>query len=369
MADIKDSVGVAGAKNLVHDVSLVQAMLKVIKNTKGAAYLKSNYDGIYGNDTKTAIINFQTDKKLIKEEKKGEKKAAAAADKSGFISANGPTIKALNQNLPATHKLMRIIENTKTVYIEGDAKDALNSQNSITNDVNNLVADTRTAIGNLIRDMYKTHKIVLKSTATGRRRTFAQQAVIVNTQAGPGESNHNFGRAVDLGFKGMQWVQGDGKIKKDADWLNALEKANAAKANAFWDARDAIALDVKRVPRLFRLRFERVHLQTYNQASISSGRSLANLLNNSSKHTWEFQRLGGKNTYKSNLGGKKGLFNIGTAKQIFSGNAKVTTNMIATVKNVKITTVKAADVKAMKTELKNEFLTAETQWKKWKGIP
>ena len=65
MSDIQDSVGEGAAKNNVHDLALVQAMLKVIKNATGQPYLSSNYDGVYGKDTKTAITKFQQDHKII----------------------------------------------------------------------------------------------------------------------------------------------------------------------------------------------------------------------------------------------------------------------------------------------------------------
>ena len=93
MADIKDTVGET-AKNAAHDVTLVQAMLKVVKNAKGAAYLKSNYDGNYNPDTKQAIIDFQNDHKLA-----AAKATATNADKLGFMTSNGPTIKILSNSL------------------------------------------------------------------------------------------------------------------------------------------------------------------------------------------------------------------------------------------------------------------------------
>ena len=364
MPDIKDSVGEAGATNNVHDIALVQAMLKVIKDANGKAYLKSNYDGIYGKDTKAAIINFQKDNNIIPADKK---KAALVADKLGMIVKNGPSVKALNQNLPATHKTMTIIAKTKTVYLEGDAKDAKASSNSVANDINNLIADTRTAVSKLINDMYDTHKIVLYTTKDGRRRTFAEQAKLgpPATNAGPGESNHNFGHAVDIGFRDIKWVQGDGTITKDDNWLNALAKVSNVKANAFWDARDAIALDAKRNPRLYRLAFERIHLQTYDQNTISSGRSLATLLTNVGATSWQM----GVNNYKTDFGYKKGYFNVGTAKQIFLGNANVTAADLATAKAVKVTTIKQQDLVAAKTLLKDDFVKADTNWKKWKGVP
>jgi hypothetical protein len=54
--------------------------------------------------------------------------------------------------------------------------------------------------------------------ADGTRRTFeAQYQLTLNVQngkavtnAGPGESNHNYGQAVDIGFKALRWLKKDG---------------------------------------------------------------------------------------------------------------------------------------------------------------
>ena len=54
MAKITSSVG-DGGENKVHDVCIIQAMLKVIKNSKGQAYLGANYEGSFGPLTKNAI--------------------------------------------------------------------------------------------------------------------------------------------------------------------------------------------------------------------------------------------------------------------------------------------------------------------------
>lgn len=64
MPDIKDTVG-DGGKNKVHDVALVQAMLRLIKDAAGKPFLATNYDGVYGGDTKSAITRFQVEHKLI----------------------------------------------------------------------------------------------------------------------------------------------------------------------------------------------------------------------------------------------------------------------------------------------------------------
>src|SRR5215216_3564283 len=170
MPDIKDSVGVGGG-NRGHDVALVQAMLKVIKNAKGVAYLPSNYDGAYGKDTKTAIIAFQTDHKLIAgppappakggPPAKGPAPApipAVALDKEGLVTKDGLTIKQLNKQLAAPYDGMRVIEGMKTVYIAGDAAGAKTSGHNITTDPQ-LDATFRARVAELVRIIFERHGI------------------------------------------------------------------------------------------------------------------------------------------------------------------------------------------------------------------
>ena len=391
MPDIKDSAGEGGV-NKTHDVAMVQAMLRIVKNAKNVPYLGGNYDGFYGGITKTAIITFQTDHKLaatpqpqaVKTGKlatgaaaswsaaTGATAAAGAAvagavEKLGFVAPGGPTIQKLAAMLPADRKDLRIIENTKTVYLEGVAADAAASRLAVTGD-GQFDPIFRAAVGNLIDRMFDQHKIVLWLTPTGRRRTFAQQQAETKTNAGPGESNHNFGRAVDIGFRGFKWIQGNGEIKQDADWLNALEAVSSAKSNALWDARDAIAT----LLGLFRLQMERVHLQAFNQATLNNPRSLVKLLNTVGTMKWD-------TGYKCNLGFGGPMFYVGTARQIYAGNATVTAEMVAQAKTAQAaakglkTVFKASDclmsLPSMKQALKGDFERADANWIKWVAVP
>ncbi|MBC7928246.1 MAG: peptidoglycan-binding protein [Bryobacteraceae bacterium] len=355
MPDIKDSVG-DGGKNLTHDVALVQVMLRVVKDAKSNAFLAGNYDGSYGTGTKTAIMNFQNEHKLIPDKNPQET--------IGKMIVSGPSITKLSAMLPAEYKDLLVMPNQKTVYVPGTAADARASETAISADTE-FEPSFRTKVASLVRQMFDTHKIVLWLTPTGRRRTFAQQAAEVNTKAGPGESNHNFGRAVDIGFKDFKWVQGDGALKKDAPWLNSLEPVKAAEANAFWDARDALATKLG----MFRLQFERVHLQAFDQKTVSNQNSLAKLLNTAGTMQW-------KTAYQSDLGSAgKHWVKVGTAKEIWAQTSSVSKADIAkaraaaTGKVVKETDIKADEVTQMKKSLKADFEAADKNWLKWQGVP
>src|SRR5262245_46165233 len=114
MADIKDTVGEGGI-NAVHDVALVQAMLRVVKNAKQQPYFGNDYDGIYEKNTKAAIESFQADQKLL---------PPAGKDGKTLLAVGGPTIQKLNALLPATHKELWIIAATKTVFLVPPDADA-----------------------------------------------------------------------------------------------------------------------------------------------------------------------------------------------------------------------------------------------------
>src|SRR6267142_870050 len=122
MADIKDSVGEGGA-NAVHDVALVQAMLRVVKNAKQQPYFGGDYDGVYEKVTKAAIENFQADQKLI---------PPTGKDGKTLLAIGGPTIQKLNAMLPATHKDLWIVAATKTVFLVPPAADATAGHATVT---------------------------------------------------------------------------------------------------------------------------------------------------------------------------------------------------------------------------------------------
>lgn len=417
MPDIKDTVG-EGGRNLPHDVALVQAMLRVVKNAKGHPYLAGSYDGAYGGGTKAAITTFQKEHGLAAAPTvapppvkgpgmapKGPPSgaglklpfpggvqgtlagiagaaasmasavasaaaaviAAALQDKLGHIKAGGATMLKLNAMLPADSKDIRIIEGTKTVYWPGSPADADTHAKNIEADAN-LEPGFRVSVAQLVRLMYERHKIVLSLTNTGGRRTFQKQYDLVTqpdppTQAGPGESNHNFGQAVDIGYKGWKWMRGDGRPEVDTWWLNDLAKVSGAKAREMWDARNKIAFDeIGLNPSA--LKGDLIHIQKFSDAKVSMRRSLADLLTRVGTMKWEH----GAGGYKCDLGGGgKTFHSVGTAVQIWSGQASVSAAEIAAATGVPVAKVKQSDVKAMREKLKADFVAAETNWVKWEA--
>lgn len=321
MADIKDSVGEQGT-NKVHDIALVQAMLRLVKDAKNQPYLGGNYDGSYGKVTKAAIISFQNDHKLA------AAKAGPGQDTLGLVSSGGPTILKLNAMLSAENKEIRILPDTRTVYWPGNEADAKESSKAILGNVE-MEVTFRTTVAKLVDTMFQDHKIVLSLTNSGARRTFQKQYELVTqpnppTKAGPGESNHNYGMAVDIGFKGLKWMQGNGTAKVDSWWLNALEGVSPAKAAEMWKARNVVAVDqLKLHPSA--LKGDLIHLQRFSDANVSMRRSLAGHMNNVGKMRWKHFN----NQYQTDFGWKADFYSVGSATQIWGKVATVSKDELA----------------------------------------
>jgi peptidoglycan hydrolase-like protein with peptidoglycan-binding domain len=335
MNDIKDSVG-DGENNDVHDVALIQAMLVVVKNVKGAPYL-NNYDGVFGKNTKNAIIAFQKDNIFLPQGgwmDAGAGMAKAVPDATpGSIGPKDATFKKLAAMLPDKYKEIRVIENTTTVYLPAPEHAMKASRQEVSANAE-LEVNFRGNVGTLIEEMWYQHGIALSVTpqwADGWRRTFQAQYKLMFkldengklvTKAGPGESNHNFGQAVDIGFKGLRWLKGNGEIVEDEDWwLHKLAHKKSAggeaKSAALWKVMREVA---STEAGLFRGPVSDMpHLQAWDDNHVIMPRRLAALLTEVGTMKW----TRAASAYKTDFGLGGPFFNVGTAKQIWEGNAPV----------------------------------------------
>lgn len=420
MTDITKKVGNKG-NNLVHDVALVQAMLRLVKDAKQQTYFTVDYTGIHGDSTVKAITRFQEDQGLGYEPPPPPTAKAPANAKAeppppgkelyGTMEPNGVTLKKLVAMLPADYAGLRIIPNTKTVYLPGTQADATKSETAVTT-YPSLVDDFRQKVAKLVNLMYARHKIVLSVPNDGWRRTFEQQANVggANTGAGPGESNHNFGRAVDIGFNGLRWLKGNGTIQKDDYWLQKLALVSEAKAKELWNARNDIGITELKLNKTNK-KGDIVHLQSFSDDNLSMARSLAKLLNTVGTTKWEAQP-GIPNHYKSDLGEGGKTFAVGTTKEIWKGQAGVTKEMVVTARNaaaqqkfkdalkknniappaagnaaaqkayqealakagiqepklLKVPDIKEEELKTLRLKLKGDFQLADQGWKQWEPV-
>lgn len=382
MPDIKDSVG-HNATNRKSDVAMVQAMLRVLKDAHKKSYFSAGYDGNYNAALKLAILNFQNAHKLVPEEAKGVVLAKGTvpgvknSELPGSLIPSGPTLAKMNALLPAAYKEMRIIDGTRTVYAPAGAKEALASENAVAAKAD-MEHGFRKDVAKLVNLMYERHKIVLSVTNSGWRRTFETQFELTQkkdpktgkapTQAGPGESNHNFGRAVDIGFKGLKWLKSDGSwATGDTWWLHKLGAAGGGKSDEMWTARNKIAVDELGL-NPSALKGDLIHLQSFSDAKVSMRRSLADLLSRvGQKMKWASQ-FGGYAT-DFGVGGK--MYVVGKATELWAGKAQVTKAVVAGVwtvskkKAYNVMDVKDADVTNLRNQLKGELQAAEAEWAQW----
>jgi hypothetical protein len=356
-------------------------MLVLINKSAGQPYLRGKIDGSHGPITQGAIDAFQRDQ--------GGDRVPIAG---GVITPGGATIRAMSALLPADRSDLRVLPGQRVVYVGRPLAEATTAAQAIRTNAS-LRRAFRNRVAQLVETMHKRHGIVLTLTPTGGRRSFADQARILppRSYAGPGESNHHYGNAVDIGFNKTVWIRRNGRAVTDDHWLNKLEQNERAAQIAFWDARDAIALHAP--INLFRLRIERIHLQDFNDATTSAGRSLAAHLRTVGAWNWQTSRYDRARRdwhYACDLGGAAGVFvEVGTANQIWAGNATVTVAEITRTGwrrpgpaggaahrpgapapgAATAPPVTAADITVVRRALQADFQAADREWARWTSVP
>ncbi|WP_425230631.1 hypothetical protein [Sphingomonas sp.] len=337
MQAIGGAVG-EGAANAVGDVALVQAILVVIQRAaqppqpaspghpavpaRAAGPYLPSYSGTFGPGTAAAIRAFQTDH--VFRSPTGETAPNPRAT-DGAVSPGDATWAQLVAQAPAAFKDLRVLAGRRTVYLEATAAEL---QAKLTAAAGKTFTDAfRVKVNATIRRMHADHGIAIGVDPRGDRRSFQTQYDIrhdtpQNTNAGPGESNHNFGGAADLGFEGWRWLKPDGTVVTDDPWLAKLTRVSAAEATAFWDAlRTAgTALGAFRGPA-----GDRPHLQNWNDATVSMRARLAVHLARSGSMHWAAEHRG----YSSDLGFGGAKVVVGTAMQIWNYEATIDAATIA----------------------------------------
>ncbi len=328
---ITGSVG-EGGTNEKHDVALVQAIL--LKTTRAAAPVPSSgtylatYDGIYGKDTLAAIRSFQNDHVFVSAQLKqsvGNPNATA-----GLVVPNDATWTELLLKVPAEFSDLRVLTDGKTVYVAAtdSQRDAmLAAVGGLT-----FAFEFRTRVVACINQMHALHGIAVGVCRDGDRRTFQTQYDLFTsgrgvTNAGPGESNHNFGMASDIGFAGLRWLRSNGAVvHNETSWLHQLDPlqhGTSPEAVLFWDALRTVgtsaAVGAFRGPVR-----DRPHLQNWSDAGVVMAARLADLLQRSGTMRW----AAAHGAYQCDLGLGGALYAVGTAAQIWNSRATITAAML-----------------------------------------
>src|SRR5262245_9746495 len=219
MQKLTGSVG-DGATNKIHDVALIEVLLRVAKNPKTKKpYFGHNYDGKFNKQTKDAIVAFQREYGLASSSTSGSTSGSSSSEKLGVIEPDSASFSMLVEHVVAQNAAywrLRVLPDTKMVYLEMTQAEFDERLKTVTD--SELQADFKKKVIALIRQMYTDHKIALAGWGKlSYRRSFEDQHKVLargTSEAGPGESNHQFGRALDVGYVGLQYVQPNGKIGK-----------------------------------------------------------------------------------------------------------------------------------------------------------
>ena len=384
---ISASVG-ENATNTVSDVALVQAIL--LKTTRTAApnraagpYLAS-YDGAAGPATTAAIKAFQADHLMVLNAAKQSVLAPSAT--LGQVKPSDATWAKLLTEVPAEFANLRVLSSGKIVYVQATAAELqgkISAANGLT-----FTATFRTKVIACINKMHADYGIAVGVCPKGDRRTFQAQFQIrrdtpANTKAGPGESNHNYGMATDIGFAGLRWLQANGTVQANEDpWLKYLHAAKAAEETRFWTALRTVgtsaAVGAFRGPLS-----DSPHLQNWDDSTVSMTLRLAAHLQASGTMKWSRGVVAsGATTYKCDLGLGVAQYDVGTAMQIWDLNATLTAATLTQARAAAAAAAAAhaprgtpppkpqppataADVTAMRQALRAQFDLADTNWRNW----
>lgn len=382
MQKLSSSVGAGGA-NTRHDTALVQARLRLAQRPLQLDPLRSPYlrtiDGDCGALTLVALRQFQSDQVFVAPDGRSSQVVAGAT--AGRIDPDDQSWKKLVAATPAEMTDLRVLDGGITVFLAApthELSSAIAAASAMT-----FEPLFRAHLLALMQRIHEQTGIAVKVCRDGARRSFQTQYGLLMgkrhvTDAGPGESNHNFGQAADLGFDGLRWLRRDGSLVDDEDaWLRKLDPKEHAvgEAGLFWALlrTHGLALGLYRGPMR-----DHPHLQAWPDAHVDMASRLADLLNRVGKLRWS----GHKGHYECDLGLGGKLFKVGSAAQIWNREAAVTVAMVnearaarpvpALISNVADrppapVPATEADATALKAALRADFDAADSQWASWRS--
>jgi hypothetical protein len=370
-------------------------MLKVVGRFKGVGYFHGDYTDPSSGDTGSAIVAFQKANDLAPSATAKDQRP----DRSGLIEPGSPTWQRLVGQLPDAYKQARTLEGTTLAYFPMQAFVEGQSLNEIR--LHELDAGFKDKLVSLVEKFYVKSGIVLFINPTGWRRTFDEQMGKV-TEAAPGESIHQYGVAVDIGFKDLPYVAVDGTIRQTAASNRGFEDLPRHK-EPFFKARNKIAVDQLGLFATI-LSNDWFHLQAYDDARLDSVTSFMTLLESVGKRMSWGPHYMTPTDYWCDLGLGGERFLVGTAVEIWDRKKAIvlTKADLAKALNAKLTAdpqfsaeqflglplgstahpgtpgdkpapITAANLSgrhlaAVKTLLRAEFTAAQAQWKKWRPI-
>jgi hypothetical protein len=294
----------------------------------------------------------------------------------GSIRPGWPTMRALDAALPLAYRGIRTAEGAHLVYWAGSAQAAADSAAEIAADTR-LNQPFRETVAEMVRTMFDEYELVVaQARGSNPLRTFQKQYEIRRdtpnaTGAGPGESNHNYGHAIDIGFLGLKWMKPNGDIVTED--LGVLDMKRLTSVNdhwrqEMWRLRAEIAYDELGLFPTTKPNDEE-HVQAFDDNRVNTRRSLAKLLTLAGNMRWEF--IGGHSrNYKCDLGFRGGtMHEVGEAMRLWDKSGPMQKAWIAAGRHVPVAAVTEADVTAMRNALRADFEAAEAEYDQWTGVP
>jgi hypothetical protein len=386
MPNITDSVGVQG-RNAPHDVAMVQFMLTILKSTLHAPYFGGAYTKTYGGATVSAITAFQHANGLGSQTGR-----TADGETPGLVKPGSATWRALAAAFETVDKQFRTARVTpgfNLVYVPMTSAQKAASVAGI-HDSKNLRGDFREKVRQLVETIYKNSGIAWSMVPkTGGWRTFDGQEDLVS-DAGFGESIHQYGYAVDLTLAQFNWFGAEGRLRHSPIRMEGMD---AMYASQLFAERDKIATSLK----LFNTTKggDKYHLQNFDDDTLDSVSSLIALMKSvgPKKMNWQPQYRKPTN-YLCDLGLGGNLYFVGTAVDIWKRTDRHISpadlaSALATKKKadpkfspeafLRIAgpplpetptpgDIKPAHIQAVQVMLKAEFQAAADNWNQWKPV-
>ncbi|HET6147553.1 MAG TPA: hypothetical protein VFH68_08460 [Polyangia bacterium] len=373
-----------GGINAIHDVVLVQLILKTLKNSHQASYFGSPYTNGYSGETARAIAAFQADQNLIggpNREIQGLAKAGSAtwlALRAAFTEAAPPYVGA------------RTTKGLGLAYLPMPQARMGESIGEI-HAAKNLQPNFRLKVVQLVQTFYQQSSIAWSMVPkTGGWRSFAGQEGL-SSDAGYGESIHHYGYAVDLVVLNFSWIAADLQVRKSPIRLDGMAKVFVDQLHS---ARNLLATSLKVYKTT--MPGDEPHLQNFDDDPLDSVASLMALMHAVGPKAMNWKPRYRKPTdYLCDLGLGGDYYFVGTAIDIWEQDpahhisaadlakalqAKKKADEKFSVSNFlgrsseesKIPPgpgdISSADIKAVQKMLRAEFDAAAAKWALWKPV-
>lgn len=307
----------------------------------------------------------------------------------GIVRPNDATWWAMTRGPQPGFTDLRILPGSRIVYVANPASDLKAKFEEVAQ--GGFTPAFQTKIINCITLFHARHGIAigLASVKSSGRRTFQKQYELMTdgrktTQAGPGESNHNWGMAADLGFQNLRWMQSEGRVvENETAWFHRMDEltGNRKASSKFYASMRAVGIE----SGMFKGPDDDApHLQNWDDSGVSAAKSLADQLTRSGTMKWSTA----PKRYSCDLGLGGPLVHVGTSVEIWRGGASVSAAEITKLRRLQadreakalavagspppkpraVPAATGAEVKAMQAELRRQFELAEANWQNWLPI-